>query len=186
MGSGKEYLFINTSNDPSAEQKYLGQVRGFLMRNIRANQEWPKRRESHTGDCEEDANGTIHLESDLHSIPTEQSFYLNCCDEWMLDDYGTLGDSMAVESPAEDMEPSALFGQSQKHCGMSHARQHCICAKSRNRDFSELPTLSIKKCPMDPFESLAVPLDASVGDLLAFCKCISATYSWFSFQQREA
>ncbi|KAK4079687.1 transcriptional regulator family: Fungal Specific TF [Trichoderma harzianum] len=168
MGSGKEYLFINTSNDPSAEQKYLGQVRGFLMRNIRANQEWPKRRESHTGGCEEDAHGTIDLESDLRSIPTEQSFYPNCCDEWMLDDYGTLGDSMAVEGPAEDMEPSALFGQSQKHRGMSHTRQHCICAKSRNRDFSELPTSAIRKCPIDPFESLAVPLDASVGDLLAF------------------
>ncbi|KAF3075437.1 hypothetical protein CFAM422_002505 [Trichoderma lentiforme] len=43
---------------------------------------------------------------------------------------------MTVESPAEDMEPSALLGQTQE-----------------NRD---------------PFESLAVPLDASVGDLLAF------------------
>ncbi|KAL6691744.1 hypothetical protein J3F84DRAFT_397515 [Trichoderma pleuroticola] len=161
MSSGKEYLFVNTSNDPSAEQKYLGQVRGFLMRNIRANQEWPKRRVSHSRGREEDAHGSIDLESGLHSTPTEQSLSLNYCDEWVLDDYGTFGDSMAVSSPAKDMEPSALFMHSQKHRGMFYARQHCICAKCHNRDFSDLPTSAIRNCPIDPFESLAVPLDAS-------------------------
>lgn len=177
MGSGKEYLFVNTSSDPSAEQTYLGQVRGFSMRNIRANQKWPKRRVSHTRGLEEDSHGSIDLENTHHSIPTEQSFSLNYCDEWVVDDYGTLGDSMAVSSPAENMEPSALFRQSQKHRGTFYARQHCICAKCHNRDFAKLSMSAIRNCPVDPFESLAIPLDASIGDLLAFCKCISATHS---------
>ncbi|KAL7934933.1 hypothetical protein V8C35DRAFT_22652 [Trichoderma chlorosporum] len=165
MGSNKEYLFVNANNNPpmGTKRKGLPSVKAFLMRNIRANQEWPKRKTTRTTD-------RVSLDHEIrpHSPTTEQSLNPICYGEHISNDSEVQivpEDPITCPTPGEQF--SALGSQIQWYCGILHGTvQPRICAKCWQND--DLPISSIRPSPLDPFDSLAIPLDATVSNLLTY------------------